>query len=164
MHRTTRNGKTKTSLIIHNIRSAYNVGSIFRTADAAGVACLYLTGFTPPPIDRFGRDRKDIQKSALGAEKTVRWEQKVRVIALIKKLKKEGFFVVAVEQAPYARDYKTIKIKCPVVFIFGNEVSGLSQKILNECDIIAEIPMCGKKESLNVSVAVGISLFRILDI
>lgn len=164
MHRTTRNGKTKTSLIIHNIRSAYNVGSIFRTADAAGVDCLYLTGFTPTPIDRFGRARKDIQKSALGAEKTVCWEQKTQVIALIKKLKKEGFFVVAVEQAPHARDYKTIKIKCHVVFVLGNEVSGLSQKILNECDIIAEIPMSGKKESLNVSVAAGIALFRILNI
>lgn len=164
MHRTTQAEKTKTSLIIHDIRSAYNVGSIFRTADAAGVDCLYLTGFTPTPIDRFGRDRKDIQKSALGAEKTVHWEQKTRVIALIKKLKKEGFFVVAVEQASHARDYKTIKINHPIVFIFGNEVSGLSQKILNECDIIAEIPMSGKKESLNVSVAAGIALFRILNI
>ena len=78
-------------LILHNIRSAYNVGSIFRTADAAGVLKIYLTGFTPTPIDRFGRKRKDIQKSALGAEDTVAWEHINRPSTLIEKLKKKAF-------------------------------------------------------------------------
>lgn len=154
----------RTCLILHNIRSVHNVGSIFRTADAAGVEKIYLTGFTPSPIDRFGRMRKDFAKSALGAEKTVLWEQKENIVPLLKKLKMERFFVVGVEQSPRAKDYKEICAESPLALVFGNEVSGLPQDVLAACDIVAEIPMRGKKESLNVSVAAGIALFRILDI
>lgn len=154
----------RTIIILYNIRSAYNVGAIFRTADAAGVEKIYLSGFTPMPIDRFGRERNDIKKSSLGAEKTVAWEQKTRILPLIKKLKDDGFLIVGVEQAENARDYKAVKLNKPTALIFGNEVSGLSQKILGACDIIAEIPLRGKKESLNVAVATGIALFRMLDI
>lgn len=151
-------------LILPDIRSALNVGAIFRTADAVGISKIYLTGYTPTPIDKFGRVRKDIAKSALGAEKTVSWEYKKGLLALISKLKKEGYFIIAIEQDKNSVDYKKVKLKERNVFIVGTEVSGLPKKILDKCDIIAEIPMKGKKESLNVSVACGISLFRILKI
>ncbi|MBI2048988.1 MAG: RNA methyltransferase [Parcubacteria group bacterium] len=151
-------------VILHNIRSVLNVGSIFRTADAAEVAKIYLTGFTPAPIDRFGRKRKDFEKSALGAEKTVVWEQREDFFPLLNELKMKGFLVIGIEQAPEAKDYKEIRAESPLAFVFGNEVTGLPPEVLSVCDEIAEIPMRGKKESLNVSVAAGIALFRMLDI
>src|SRR3989344_339822 len=156
--------KALSRLILHDIRSVYNVGSIFRTADAAGVETIYLSGFTPTPIDRFGRKRKDFMKSALGAEKSVAWEHTGDILTLIKRLRTNGYNVCAIEQSPKAQDYRKMQAKTPVVLVFGNEVSGLPDDILAACDAIAEIPMHGKKESLNVSVAAGIALFRILDI
>lgn len=155
--------KAKTTyLILHNIRSTHNVGAIFRTADAAGISKIYLTGYTPAPVDRFGRARKDIVKAALGAEKNVDWEQVTRINSLFGRLKKEEVFLVAVEQNKRAIDYIKVKSQAKTAFIFGNEVTGLSPAILKEVDVIAEIPMKGKKESLNVSVAVGVALFRML--
>jgi tRNA G18 (ribose-2'-O)-methylase SpoU len=151
-------------LILPDIRSALNVGAIFRTADAVGISKIYLTGYTPTPIDRFGRVRKDIAKSALGAEKTVSWEYKKGLLMLISKLKKEGYFILAIEQDKNSTNYKKVKLKEKNAFIVGTEVSGLPKKILDKCDIIAEIPMKGKKESLNVSVACGVALFRILNL
>lgn len=151
-------------LILHNIRSAHNVGAIFRTADVAGVSKIYLTGYTPAPVDRFGRARKDIAKTALGAEISVKWEHIKSISSLIKKLKNKKVKIVAVEQGDIAIDYKKLKIKFPAVFIFGNEVRGLSKSILNKSDTVAQIPMLGKKESLNVSVATGIFLFRVLNV
>lgn len=151
-------------LIIHNVRSVQNVGAMFRTADAAGIDKIYLTGYTPTPLDRFGRKRKDLAKSALGAEGFVSWEQKKMVCPVIAKLKREGFLVVGIEQAKKSIDYKKVKIKNKNVFIVGAEVMGISKNILKKCDIIAEIPMRGKKESLNVSVALGIVLFRVLGV
>ena len=154
-------------LILPDIRSALNVGAIFRTADAVGINKIYLTGYTPTPANKFGRIQKDIAKSALGAEKIIDWEYKKTLSPLISKLKKEGYFVIAIEQAKNSVDYKNIKIQKGqerVVFIVGTEVSGLSKNILNKCDVVAEIPMKGKKESLNVSVASGIALFRILNV
>jgi len=150
-------------LILHNIRSAYNVGSILRTADAASISKIYFTGHTPTPLDQFGRKRKDIHKTALGAEESVVWEHVYRISVLINRLKEHNFFIIGIEQAPGAVNYKKVKIKYPVAFIFGNEVRGLSKQILYKCDVIAEIPMQGSKESLNVSVAAGISLFRMLN-
>jgi 23S rRNA (guanosine2251-2'-O)-methyltransferase len=151
-------------LILPDIRSALNVGAIFRTADSAGIDKIYLTGYTPTPTDRFGKKRKDLAKSALGAEDFVLWEQKKNLLALILKLKKEGYFIIAVEQAKNSVDYKKVKLKKKNAFIVGTEISGLPKNILEKCDVIAEIPMKGKKESLNVSVACGIALFRILNI
>jgi len=140
------------------------VGSIFRTGDAAGISAIYLTGHTPTPLDRFGRPRKDVAKVALGAEKTVHWEYGADPAPIIKKLKNEGFFVVALEQAENAKDYKTVVPHEKTLIIAGNEVDGLPKEILDMSDEIAEIPMRGAKESLNVSVSVGIALFRILNI
>ena len=152
-------------LILHNIRSVENVGAIFRTADAAGINKIYLTGFTPCPLDRFGRKRKDLAKSALGAEEFVRWEQKKNIFSLLVKLKKEKYFLIAIEQDEDSVDYKTLRLRSGQAnaFIAGAEVGGLSKNILKKCDIIAEIRMRGKKESLNVSVALGVILFRTLD-
>ncbi len=154
----------KSVLILHNIRSTHNVGSIFRTADAAGISEIFLTGYTPRPIDNFGKERKDIAKTALGAEKSIPWQYAKTPSGFIKKLKKEGYSLVAIEQSSRSIDYKKIKIKYPVAILLGNEVKGLSPALLKACDQVAEIPMRGEKESLNVSVAAGVALFRILGI
>ncbi|MFZ2205693.1 MAG: TrmH family RNA methyltransferase [Minisyncoccia bacterium] len=151
-------------LILLDIRSTENVGAMFRTADAAGISKIYLTGYTPAPLDRFGIKRKDIAKSALGAEEFVQWEQKKSILPLITKLKKEGFLIIAIEQAENSIDYKKVITKNKNAFIVGTEVSGIPKNILAKCDIVAEIPMRGKKESLNVSVSLGIALFRMLSI
>jgi len=149
--------------IFYNIRSAYNVGSMFRTADAAGVTKIYLVGHTPAPLDRFGRFRKDIAKAALGAEKTIPWEYEKEILPLLTKLKKENCQIIAIEQSEKSLDYKKVKIKAECAFIVGNEVTGLPKEVLEVADVIAEIPMNGKKESLNVSVAFGVALFRMLE-
>lgn len=149
-------------IILPDIRSALNVGAIFRTADAVGIDKIFLTGVTPRPTDKFDRVQKDIAKSALGAEATVPWEYKKTLIPLICSLKKDGYMVIALEQDQKAIDYRKIKLPKKVAIILGPEVEGLSKKILDKCDIIAYIPMYGTKESLNVSVAAGVALFRIL--
>ena len=150
-------------LILLDIRSTYNVGAIFRTADAVGVSKIHLVGITPAPIDRFGRPRSDIAKSALGSEKTMSWESTKNIVPLLTKIKKNGFQIIAIEQSKNSVDYKKITPNKKVVVILGNEVKGISEKILKKCDIVAEIPMRGEKESLNVSVSCGIALFRIFD-
>ncbi|KKQ88082.1 MAG: tRNA/rRNA methyltransferase (SpoU) [Parcubacteria group bacterium GW2011_GWF2_38_8] len=151
-------------LIIYNVRSVTNVGAMFRTADAAGINKIYLTGYTPTPLDRFGRIRKDMAKSALGAENFVAWEYEKNILSLIRKLKSEGYLIISIEQDEKSVNYKKVKLKNKNAFIVGAEITGIPQNVLKKCDIIAEIPMKGKKESLNVSVACGIALFRILGI
>ncbi len=158
-------------LILHNIRSVENVGAMFRTADAVGINKIYLTGYTPVPLDRFGRIRKDMAKSALGAEKFVSWEQKKNIHPLLLKLKREKYLIIGIEQDESSIDYRKISArggpafgwKKGLAFIVGPEVTGIPENILKKCDVIAEIPMRGKKESLNVSVALGVALFRICD-
>jgi len=153
------------AVLLPDIRSAYNIGSIFRTCDAAGVRKIYLAGHSPCPTDRFGRVRKDIAKTALGAEQSVAWEYCKNASTLLKILKAEEFFVVAVEQSGSSINYLNkgiLKEKRKVVFIFGNEVGGLPKSILNLADVSVEIPMKGKKESLNVSVAAGVVLFGMM--
>jgi tRNA G18 (ribose-2'-O)-methylase SpoU len=156
--------KKENILILHNIRSVENVGAMFRTADAAGIYKIYLTGYTPTPLDRFGRKRGDLAKSALGAEEFVPWEQKKSLPGLLRILQRDGFQIIAIEQDKKSVDYKKVKIKSKNVFIVGTEVTGIPKNILKKCDVIAEIAMHGKKESLNVSVALGIALFRICDL
>ena len=151
-------------LILPDIRSAENVGAIFRTADAVGIDKIYLVGITPAPVDRFGRARQDLAKSALGAEKSVPWEQRENLKELILELKKESYKIIAIEQSENSLDYKEVKIGEKNAFILGTETTGLPKEILDMCDIIAEIPMKGEKESLNVSVAFGVAIFRILNI
>lgn len=150
-------------LILDNIRSVHNVGSIFRTAETAGVKTVYCLGTTPLPVDRFGQKRKDFIKVSLGAEDLVKWEYQKTGTSLIKKLKKQGFKIIALEQAEKSVDYRKIKNVRDVVLIVGNEVGGVSKSLLKLADQIAEIPMKGKKESLNVSVATGIMVFGMLE-
>lgn len=157
------NEKIKTVLILHNIRSRHNVGSIFRTADAAGIGKIYLTGYTPTPTDRFGRPDKQIIKVALGAQSNIEWEKNL-IQDVIDKLRSEGFKIVALEQGKSSTDYKNLKLKEPLALILGNEVGGIDSRTLKRTDHIVQIPMKGEKESLNVSVAAGIAIFRILNI
>lgn len=147
-------------IILHDIRSHYNVGAIFRTSDGAGVAKVYLVGFTPAPTDRFGRLVPEIHKTALGAEQFIPWEVATDIIALIKKLQQEGSVVVAVEQSPLSVSLAEFTTPESVVYIMGSETEGLPAKVLEAVDVILEIPMRGQKESLNVSVAAGIVLYH----
>lgn len=162
------------TLILHNIRSSHNVGALFRTAECAGIKKIYLTGYTPAPSDEFARENKEISKTALGAEKIVEWEihpakggEGEDIFAQISKLKKLNYKIVALEQSKNSVDYKKFAREHKsgdIALILGNEVSGIEPEILQICDEIIEIPMKGEKESLNVSVAAGVAIFRLLDI
>lgn len=154
-------------VILDNIRSLHNVGSIFRTADAVGVKKLYLCGITPSPLDRFGVVRAELAKVSLGAEKTVAWESASDTSKLITTLKKQGYKIVALEQTPtslayYALPHATYPLN-KVALILGAEVDGVSPTVLKKCDAMIEIPMSGAKESLNVAVAFGVAAFRLRD-
>ncbi|MFT5280777.1 MAG: 23S rRNA (guanosine2251-2'-O)-methyltransferase [Flavobacteriaceae bacterium] len=150
-------------LVLLDLRSVYNVGSLFRTADAIGVSKIYCVGTTPSPLDRFGRERKDIAKVALGAEKNVSWEYCENEKDLFEKLKEEGFVLWALEQDEKSKDYKEVAPSEKTALVLGNEPEGISKETLSLMDEIVEIPLYGKKESLNVSVAGGIALFGLFD-
>ena len=148
--------KQQIHLVLNNIRSRENVGSIFRTADAAGVSKLYLCGITPiPPHEK-------ISKTALGAETYVPWEYCKQTRRLLGKLKKERIHIVALEKTQKSEDIFKFKPKFPLALVLGNEVKGLSPQILKYCDKKISIPMYGKKESLNVSVAAGVALYQLI--
>ena len=153
----------KVELILHNIRSNHNVGSIFRTADGAGVTKLWLTGYTPAPLDQFKRVNSEIAKTALGAEQSIEWEKRENIITLIKELKNLGYKILALEQSDNSVDYKQVKLEGKTALIVGNEVGGVEGDVLNLCDQIIEIPVRGSKESLNVAVATGVAVFRLID-
>ena len=143
-------------LIAHHLRSLYNVGSLFRTADGAGVSKLILSGYTGyPPCPK-------ISKVALGAEKTVPWEKVIDIGPCLHKLKKQGFQIVALEIGKKGINFQKFKPKFPLALIIGNEKRGLSPAILSKADKCIYIPMRGEKESLNVSVAAGVALYEIL--
>lgn len=139
------------------------MGSIFRTADAVGVKKVYLCGVTPAPLDSFGKLRPQLVKVSLGAEKTMEWERAKSISRLIDRLKKEGFKIFAIEQDKKSIPYHKVRVgpKSKVALILGSETKGLSPSILKKADKIIEIPMAGKKESLNVAVAFGIVAFGI---
>ena len=152
--------KNELILILENIRSTHNVGSLFRTADAVGAEKIYLVGVTPSPIDRFGREQKDISKTALGAEKNIAWEHVPEIFSLIKNLKNSGYKIVALEQ--HTNSVSEIpKSENKIALILGEETKGINENILSEVDYIFELPMKGKKESLNVSVAAGVALYKL---
>lgn len=158
----------KLSLILHNIRSSYNIGAIFRTADGAGVEKIYLSGYTMTPYDEKNeayptRAQKMLAKTALGAEKEIPWEKVESIDDLIDNLRKKKIKIAALEQSKNSVDIKKYKPGFPLALILGNEVEGLEGKILEKADVATEIPMRGKKESLNVSVAAGIAIYHILE-
>ncbi len=150
-------------LILENLRSVENTASIFRTADGLGVAKIILVGTTPAPVDRFGRKRADFAKISLGAEEMVEWEyvSSENLQLAINNLQEQGFRIIALEQDPKAIELNKVNKLNKFALVVGNEVEGVSKVALDLCDNIAEIPMQGQKESLNVSVATGIALFAL---
>lgn len=151
--------KTPMVVILDNVRSMNNVGSVFRTADAFLVDAMYLCGYTPCPPHR------DIHKTALGATETVRWEYAEEILVLVDRLKKGGYTVLAVEQTTnsvfldaYSWDGST-----PLALIMGNEVEGVQDAVLEKCDGCLEIPQLGMKHSLNISVAAGMVLWEMFS-
>lgn len=157
-------GYMKYSVLLHNIRSVYNVGSIFRTADGAGIEHVYLSGYTPHPIDRFGRNRSDMHKVALGAELTIPWSSFDTTEKALKTFRERKVYIVAVEQSRGSIPYTTLSIPDDideVVLIIGEETQGIEESILKQVDATIDIPMRGEKESLNVSVAFGIVAYEL---
>lgn len=161
--------QTHITLILENIRSMYNVGAIFRSADVFGVSKIILTGITPYPIikndPRLPHVQQKVQaavaKTALGTEKTVAFEHTESVDSAVTKCQKAGRSIYALEQAKGSASIRTFKPRHSYALILGNEVSGLDSQILSRCDAVLEIPQLGSKESLNVSVAAGIALFAL---
>lgn len=150
---------SKIFVICHNIRSRHNVGSIFRTADGAGVSKIFLCGITPTP------PHPNIEKVSLGAEKFVAWEKAKETWRVVEKLKKESFEIIALEQAKSAILLKNFKTSNKnIALILGNETEGLPESILKRADGIIQISMHGKKKSLNVSAAFGIAVYKLTGI
>jgi len=175
--------------LLYNIRSLHNVGSIFRTADAAGIEKIYLCGITPAPVDNFGKPRPQLAKVSLGAEKYVEYASAGSATATAKLLERlknpptgEGYKIFAIEQSPKSIPYNKVKIRrtgknkdLKICLVVGNEIKGLPPSILRKADKILEIPMKGAiirqahhprrtgrgKESLNVAVAFGIVAFSL---
>jgi len=143
-------------VLAHNIRSLYNVGSIFRTADGAGVDKVILTGYSGTPL------RKEVQKVALGAEDFVLWEKRIQACSQLAKYSKQGFQIIALENnIAGAKDYRLFKPKFPLLAIVGNEVTGIASPLLKRVDQIVSLPMRGKKKSLNVACAFAIFAYYI---
>lgn len=145
-------------VILDNVRSMNNVGSTFRTSDAFLIDKIILSGITPTPPHR------EIQKTALGATESVNWEYLSECTERIKQYKQEGYTIIAIEQVHNSISLENweCQSKEKVVFIFGNEVDGVSEEILTLCDLCLEIPQFGSKHSLNISVSVGIILWEYL--
>ncbi len=142
-------------LLSHNIRSLWNVGSLFRSADAFGVERLILTGYTPRP------PRPEIAKTALGAEEWVLWSHAADPIAAINDLRKGGYAIAALERAAGSTPLGEFRRAAPTCLVVGHEIAGVPREVLAACDVVLEIPMRGKKESLNVAVAAGIALHQL---
>ncbi|MBN1326037.1 TrmH family RNA methyltransferase [Candidatus Falkowbacteria bacterium] len=150
--------KKEIYLVLQNIRSLFNIGSIFRSADAFLVDKIYLCGYSGYPVDK---QITKIAKTALGAEKTVPFEHYWQTASLIKKLKKQKIQIVTLELGKKAIPLQKFKPKFPLAIIVGNEVTGVTKNILKQTDKIIYIPMQGAKESLNVAIAVSIALYDI---
>lgn len=151
--------KNKIIVLLDNIRSAYNVGSIFRTADAFLIEAIFICGYTPPPTHR------SVHKTALGAVETVDWLQFDKIEDAINQLKENDYKVYAIEQAEQsiALDKIQSSTQNKIAIIFGNEVVGVQDEAMQICDGCIEIPQHGMKHSLNVSVAAGIVLWQLVN-
>ncbi len=149
--------KIPITVVLDNVRSLNNIGSIFRSSDAFLIEKINLCGITAKP------PHKDIQKTALGATESVEWEHQGKTIECIKKLKKEGYFCVAIEQTEDSISLENFKIKKQhkIAVIFGNEVKGVQQIVIDQCDACIEIPQLGTKHSLNIAVSAGIVLWEL---
>lgn len=156
-------------LIVHNVRSAHNVGSLLRTAEGLGIEKVILSGYSPYPKFR-GDDRlphladktdRQIHKTALGAEQTVLWEHIIDLRTYIDSLIKDGFMIAALEQTAKAVDISSFQPPAKLALIAGNEVEGLDKGLLDSTDVHLMIPMAGSKESFNVSVATSMALYQL---
>lgn len=142
-------------ILLNNVRSAFNVGSIFRTSDAIGVKKIFLSGYTPYPPDI------KLDKTALGALDYVDWEYNKDIYFVLDKLKRDGIPIYSVEQTDRSEIYTSVNYPSKLCIAMGNEISGIEREILDSSERIVEIPMYGKKNSLNVSVAFGIIAYHI---
>lgn len=149
--------RTEIYAILDNVRSLYNVGAIFRTSDGVLLKKLYLCGITGCP------PRKEISKTALGAEDIVPFEHKEEAVKVVKHLKKQGVQIVVVELAEGAMPYHKARYKFPVCFIFGHEVFGISDELVELADIAVDVPMMGRANSLNVATCYGIIMYDALN-
>lgn len=151
--------KAPIHVVLNSIRSSYNVGSIFRTSDGAMIEKLYLCGYTPHPPN------KQVLKTALGSTESVKWEHFEDSMKIVKKLKSNGFKICALEQTTKSIPYYNLKKNdFPICLIVGNEITGVSQELIDLCDFSIDIPQYGIKQSLNVAVAYGISVFELRKI
>jgi len=141
-------------VVLNNIRSLYNVGSIFRTSDGAGVQKIWICGITGHPPNN------QIAKTALGAQDYVPWEYREDILTVLKELKAQNYRIVLLEQTQESCSYEIFDPKSPVCLVVGNEVEGISENVLPFCDTSIEIPMAGSKNSLNVAVAFGIIAYH----
>ncbi|NOZ60603.1 MAG: RNA methyltransferase [Calditrichaeota bacterium] len=144
------------SVVLDNIRSLHNVGSIFRTSDAAGAEKLYLCGITGTP------PRAEIQKAALGSEKSVPWEYVPFAEQAVRALKAQGYQIVALEHTDAPLDFSRVEYNFPLCLVIGHEITGVSDEVIALADLAVEIPMFGIKQSLNVSVAYGVAIYEIV--
>lgn len=146
-------------IVLDDVRSAYNVGAIFRTADAFLIEAIFLCGFTPFPPHR------EIQKTALGANETVAWKYFINIEDAVSELKNSGFKIVSIEQTEQSVSLDKFEPEKnqKLAVIFGNEVGGVSQKIIDASDVCVEIPQYGTKHSLNIAVCAGIVLWRLFQ-
>jgi 23S rRNA (guanosine2251-2'-O)-methyltransferase len=148
--------KTPITIVLDNVRSALNVGSVFRTSDAFLIENIILCGITATPPD------KEIRKAALGSTDSVKWEFFVNTIDAVKKLKAEGYHIIGVEQADKSTMLNDISLpKKPIAIIMGNEVNGVAQEVIDVCNTVIEIPQFGTKHSLNISVTTGIVIWEL---
>lgn len=147
------------TVLLDNVRSLYNVGSIFRTSDGARISRLILTGFTPCP------PRKEIEKTALGATSTVPWEYIKSPLDATRKLQSQGIRICVLEHTSASVPYDSLTRKdFPICLVVGNEITGVSDEIIQNADMAIDIPMFGMKQSLNVAVAYGITVFELLRV
>ncbi len=151
--------KTPIIIILDNIRSLNNIGSVFRTSDAFLIEKIYLCGITAQP------PHNDIRKTALGSTETVDWEYAENTLDLVEKLKVEGVKVCSIEQAERATMLNNFKpqSKTKYAFVFGNEVKGVAQNVVNKSDVVIEIPQYGTKHSLNISVSCGVVIWDVFS-
>lgn len=150
--------KTPLIAVLENIRSAYNVGSVFRTADAFLLEAIYITGYTCTP------PHKEIKKTALGAEESMAWQHFSNASEAIKNLKENGYKVYAIEQARDSQPLQKVDFQLDekIAVIFGNEVTGVEQETILQCDGCIEIPQLGMKHSLNIATAAGVVLWELV--
>lgn len=150
--------KTPIIVVLENIRSAYNVGSVFRTADAFLVEAIYIIGYSAKP------PHKEIKKTALGAEETVNWRHFSTTAEAISQLREDGYTIYAIEQAEGSRALQAITpaLDEKIAVVLGNEVTGVEQSTIHLCDACVEIPQLGMKHSLNIATAAGVVLWELV--